>query len=216
VRFELPHQSIEALAGAVTQDQADALRTYGERILAASASLNLVSRASLPRLGEHFVDSAAVLSVVDVDGRRVVDLGSGGGFPGVVVAVLRPSAEMVLVESRRGKTAFLKGVQRELKLLNLSVVRGRVQDLGHQGPFELGLSRALGRIDETLAPSLRAVAPGGRLVLFKGPQWADEASLARGIAAAEGALLERVVRVELPGMGRATTFVVFHVKRGGS
>jgi 16S rRNA (guanine527-N7)-methyltransferase len=176
--------------------------------------MGVVSRGATSRLGEHFVDSAAVLSVIDVGGRRVVDLGSGGGLPGVVVAVLRPSAQVVLVDSRRSKVAFLKGVQRALRLPNVEVVRGRLEELVGLREFDVGLSRALGRIERTLAKSLRLVADDGRLVLFKGPQWRDEADTAVAIAAEEGAMLEREAAVALPGSDRTTTYVVFHVKRG--
>lgn len=210
--FKCPREAIEELAGPVTGRQCDLLAAYAERIVAASRTMSVVSRGSLPRLSEHLVDSAAVLSVVDVEGRIVGDLGSGGGLPGVVVAVLRPSAEVVLVDSRRSKVAFLKGVQRELGLPNLEVVRSRLEDLGGAREFDVGLSRALGGVAQTLAPSLRLVAGDGRLVLFKGPRWREEADAARAIAARQGAFLERTTEVELPGIGRSTTFVVFHVE----
>jgi 16S rRNA (guanine527-N7)-methyltransferase len=211
--FQCPVEAIQKLAGPLSDRQAQLLVMYAERILSAPQPLRVVSHASLVRLAEHFVDSAAVLSVVDVEGRTVVDLGSGGGLPGIVVAVLRPTADVTLVDARRGKVAFLKGVHRELGLSNLEVVRARLEDLDGVRMFEIGLSRALGSIGTTLIPSLRLVTDGGRLVLFKGPRWRREADAAGAIAEAEGAVLERTVEVELPAMGRATTFAVFRVGR---
>jgi 16S rRNA (guanine527-N7)-methyltransferase len=213
--FECPRQAIEELAGAPSQRQCDLLVMYADQIASASRTMNVLSRASLAQLSEHLVDSAAVLSVIDVEGQKVVDLGSGAGLPGVVVAVLRPSAEVALVESRRRKVAFLKRVQRALGVPNLDVTHARLEDLAGEREFGIGLSRALGSVERTLAPSLRVIADGGRLVLFKGPRWQEEADRARAIAAREGAALERTTEVELPGVGRSTTFVVFHVKRGG-
>jgi 16S rRNA (guanine527-N7)-methyltransferase len=213
VAFDLPKEAIEELAGGISARQFGLLTAYAELIIAAPRAMNLVSGASVARLSEHMVDSAAVLSVVDFEGRTVVDLGSGGGFPGVVVAVLRPRADVVLVDSRRSKATFLKSVQRKLQLPNLDVVQARLEDLRGERAFEVGLSRALGKVERTLASSLRLVADGGCLVLFKGPGWEDEADAAGEIAAREGALVERTVRIELPGLGRSTTFVVFHVKR---
>jgi 16S rRNA (guanine527-N7)-methyltransferase len=213
--FKCPVEAIESLAGSVSAHQCTLLERYAERIASAPKPLLVVSRKSLAHLDEHFVDSAAVLSVVDVDGRSVVDLGSGGGLPGVVLAVLRPAAQVTLVDSRRSKVTFLKGVQRDLELPNLEVVRGRLEDLAGVREFEVGLSRALGSIETTLAPSLRLVAGGGRLVLFKGPRWQQEAEAAVAIAGQEGAELERTADVDLPGLGRTTTFAVFHVKHRG-
>jgi 16S rRNA (guanine527-N7)-methyltransferase len=211
--FECPLEAIEKLVGPISARQEALLVKYAERIATAPRALRVVSRGALAELERHFVDSAAVLSVIAVEGRRVVDLGSGGGLPGVVVAALRPTAEVTLIDSRRSRVAFLKGVQRDLKLPNLEIVRARLEDLGGAREFEVGLSRALGRIETTLAPSLRLVSGGGQLVLFKGPRWQDEAGLAEAIATGEGAELEGTVDVELPGMGRTTTFAVFHVKR---
>lgn len=211
--FVLPKREIELFGGAVSPRQEELLTTYGERVVAAPRAINVVSGAALERLGEHFVDSAAVLSVVEVRDQRVVDLGSGGGFPGLVVAILRPSARVTLVDSRRSKATFLKGVQRELRLQNLEIVHGRLEDLEGARLFDVGLSRALGAVERSLGASLRLLGDGGRLVLFKGPRWGDEAAVAATIAGSEGAALERTVTVDLPGHGRSTTFVVFHVKR---
>ena len=210
--FECPRAAIEVVAGAISEAQCDLLARYARRLARAAGRVNVISRGALRRLEEHLLDSAAVLSAVDIEGRSVADLGSGGGLPGVVVAVLRPSAAVTLVESRRAKVAFLKQVRRELGLPNLEITHSRLEGLGGTRTFEVVLSRALGRIDRTLAPSLRLVADGGRLVLFKGPRWEPEAEEARKIARREGATLERTVDIELPGMGRTTTFVVFHVK----
>jgi 16S rRNA (guanine527-N7)-methyltransferase len=214
VSFELPRDSMEQVAGRMSDQAADLLTRYGELVLEASTRVNLVSRASLDRLADHFVDAAAALAVVDAGRGTAVDLGSGGGLPGVVVWVLRPGLRMTLVEARRGKAAFLKRVRRELKIANLEVVRGRLEDLVGRRRFDLALSRAVGSVERTLAPSLRLVGSGGRLVLFKGSRWSEEAEAAAEIAGAEGAGIERTVDVELPGVGRTTTFVVFHVEHG--
>jgi 16S rRNA (guanine527-N7)-methyltransferase len=211
--FTLPRREIEVLVGPLSSVQEGLLQAYADRILDASKTMNVMSRRAIARLGEHFVDSAAVLAVVDLADQDVVDLGSGGGFPGVVVAVLRPSARVALLDSRRSKVVFLKSAQRQLQLPNLEIIQGRVQDMEGGRAFDAGLSRALGAVETSLGASLRLLREDGRLVLFKGPRWGEEVDAAAGIAAREGAELEKTVTVDLPGQGRATTFVVFHVKR---
>ena len=198
----------------MTGSQAAALASYAEAVLAAGRRQNLLARGSLERLGEHLVDSAALLRVVEAGG-SVADLGSGAGLPGMVLAVLRPGASVTLVESRERRVAFLRRVVRRLALPNVEVVQARVEELVGRRAFELVCSRALGGIGRTLLPSLGLVGAGGRLVLFKGPRWWEEAEEAAEIARAAGYGIERTVEVPLPGFGRATTFVVFHVKRGG-
>ncbi len=212
VDFSLPRESIETVAGPLSEEQAVLLTAYGQAILRASREINVVSRRSLGSLGEHFVDSAAMLSFADPCQGSVGDLGSGAGFPGVVVAIMRPEASITLVDSRRSKIVFLKDVKRRLGLDNVTVVHGRVEELPGHMQFGLVVARALGRTKAVLASCLRLVAPGGELILFKGPLWGDEIEGARVIAAQEGAEIVRTRRITLPGLDRATTFVAFHVK----
>jgi len=203
---------MEIVGGHLSEEQAELLTAYGQAILKASKDVNLVSRRSLGKLGEHFVDSAALLSFADPGKGCLGDLGSGAGFPGIVVAIMRPQASITLVDSRRSKVVFLKDMKRRLGLGNVAVVHGRLEELGGSVQFEMATARALGSTEAVLASCLRLVAPGGRLVLFKGPLWADEVWQARGIASQERAEVVRTESVALPGLDRATTFVEFHVK----
>lgn len=212
VDFSLPRESIETVGGYLSDDQAELLTIYGRAILKASKDVNLVSRKSLGSLGEHFVDSAALLAFADLGRGSLGDLGSGAGFPGVVIAIMRPQVSVTLVDSRRSKVVFLKDVKRRLGLDNVTVVHGRLEELEGRVGFDVGTARALGRAKVVLASCLRLVAPGGKLVLFKGPLWSDEEEQAREIAETEGAEIARTEMVTLPGLGRATTFVEFHVK----
>ena len=209
----LSREGVEHLAGAISEGQAELLSGYAAMILEGGQRLNLLSRSGLDRVWEHIVDSAALLSFVDVDGRSVADLGSGGGLPGVVVAILRPTARVVLVESRRRKAAFLRRVRARLSLGNVEVVEDRLEHLVGVRSFDVVASRALGNIEETLRSSLQLVAPGGRLVLFKGPKWKEEAARATEIALEMGGGIVRAEEIALPGLDRATVFVEFHVKR---
>jgi 16S rRNA (guanine527-N7)-methyltransferase len=169
--------------------------------------VNIVSRRSLDALHEHFVDSAALLSFLEVRGDSVADLGSGAGFPGVVLAVLRPEASVTLVESRRRKVVFLKSVARELELTNLDIRHARIEELEGRASFDVAVARALDRGQTMLVSCLRLVAPSGALVLFKGPHWHAEAAEVEALAAGEGFRVARTQDVELPGLGRSTTFV---------
>lgn len=212
VDFSLPRESIETVAGPLSEEQAVLLTAYGQAILGASREINVVSRRSLGSLGEHFVDSAAMLSFADPCQGSLGDLGSGGGFPGVVVAIMRPEASVTLVDSRRSKIVFLKDVKRRLELENVTVVHRRLEELRGHMQFGLVVARALGSTKAVLASCLRLVAPGGEFVLFKGPLWGDEMEGVRVVAAQEGAEIVRTRTIRLPGLDRATTFVAFHVK----
>ncbi len=207
---------MEQLCGRMSDEHAAALTTYGNLILESSKRINLISRRSLASLGEHFIDSAALLAFVEPRGRTLGDLGTGAGFPGVVAAVLRPDADVTLVDSRRSKIVFLKQVQRELRLGRMRIAHSRLEELAGQEVFDLAVARALGGIREVLPHCLRVVSRNGQLVLFKGPRWSEEVNEAKQLASAQGFEIGRTESVALPGLERATTFVEFHVKRASS
>jgi 16S rRNA (guanine527-N7)-methyltransferase len=205
--------AVRGLSGELDAEGSARLEAYAGMLRGGARRMGLMSRSAAARVGEQIVDSAAVLQVLQEPVQEVADLGAGGGLPGIVIAILRPSWRIVAIDARRSKVAFLKSVTRELNLRNVEVVHTRIASLAARRRFPVALSRALGNVAETLPTSLDVVDNGGRLVLYKGSRWLDERALAVGLAAARGASLEREVAVELPGLGRRTTFVVFHVER---
>lgn len=202
--------AISQLSGRITGVQASQLADYVQLVERLGGRWNLMSRGALERIEEHVIDSAAVLRVHDPGCGTLGDLGSGGGLPGLVLAILRPQWQVTLVDSRRSKVVFLREAVRTLDLPNAEVVHGRVEELD-DGTFDWAVSRALGRASKTLGPALASVRPGGKLILYKGPRWEQERVAAEEVALRSGAAIVSEERVELPGLNRATTFVTFEV-----
>jgi 16S rRNA (guanine527-N7)-methyltransferase len=138
----------------------------------------------------HIADSLVALEVDAVrDAGRIVDLGSGAGPPGLVLAIARPEAEIVLVESVGKKCAWLERTVEGLGLENVRIACARAEELD-EAPFDVVTARALGALPvlcEYAAPLLRE---GGSLVAWKGAVDAQEE--ADGLHAAEVLGLERV------------------------
>ncbi len=137
----------------------------------------------------HIADSLVGLDVPAVsEAGRIVDLGSGAGPPGLVLAIARPDAEVVLVESVGKKCAWLERTIEALGVENVRVVRARAEEL-EEAPFDVVTARALGSLPvlcEYAAPLLR---DGGVLVAWKGA--VDEREEADGLHAAQVLGLER-------------------------
>lgn len=205
--FVAPIQAIEKLAGPLRPEQVLQLEAYGDAIVKASGRLSLVSRRELSNLGVHFTDSAGLLRFRDVRTGAMADLGSGAGLPGIVVAIMRPEVAVTLVESQRRKVVFLKKVVRELKLGNLEVHHGRLEELPEGRRFDTAAVRALEDPLRMLPHCLEFVAPSGALVLFKGPRWEQESCEVAGIAARYGFAITRTETIALPGTQRSTVFV---------
>jgi 16S rRNA (guanine527-N7)-methyltransferase len=117
----------------------------------------------------HLLDSLAVLSHLPEAGRlRVLDLGSGGGLPGIPLAITRQDWQVVLLDSNHKKTAFLRQACIELELANVEVCAVRVQDYAPELLFDVVISRAFSDLATFASLAAPLVARGGRLVAMKG------------------------------------------------
>jgi 16S rRNA (guanine527-N7)-methyltransferase len=117
----------------------------------------------------HLLDSLAVLAHLPKLARlRVLDIGSGGGLPGIPLAIVKPDWRVVLLDSNHKKAAFLRQAAIELGLANVEVCAERVQDYDVTLLFDVVISRAFSDLATFATLARRLVAPGGRLVAMKG------------------------------------------------
>jgi len=150
---------------------ADLIRDWNTRI-------NLVSRCDAPRiLSRHVFDSLCLVFAVRIEGgRRVLDLGSGAGFPGIPMALVREDLNLLLVESKRKKAFFLRKAVDELSLVNSAVCGERIETLAGSPPaVDLVVSRAVADLT-TLIRWAQPLFQGrpGRLLAVKGPEAEEE------------------------------------------
>lgn len=145
--------------------------------LIASAPVNLVSRADRDNVLEVHVDEcvrvAGALAVTP--GARWLDLGTGGGLPGLVLAAVYPESAWCLLDARAKKVRQVAIFARELGLSNVEVVHGRAEDLGDQaaGRYDGVVSRAVGSLTETVVLA-RPFVRVGQIVAIRGPRAGDE------------------------------------------
>jgi 16S rRNA (guanine527-N7)-methyltransferase len=126
-------------------------------------------------LTHHLLDSLAVLPHLPTrSGLRVADVGSGGGLPGIPLAIARPDWRVTLIDSNRKKTAFLSQAAIELPLPNVEVVSDRVEHVAPPTRFDVVISRAYSTLATFIAQSRQLLAPGGCWVAMKGALPRDE------------------------------------------
>ena len=168
------------------------LATYKRELARWSERIRLVSRGDLARVVElHFVDSLRPLPYLpSIVGLRVLDLGSGAGFPGLVLKIFRPDLRMLLIESSRKKSSFLHHVMRTLGLREATALAMRAEEAAaendHAGRYGVVLSRALGRLARVIPLSAPFLAPGGALIVFKQSDPTSELTRVRQSAAQMG------------------------------
>jgi 16S rRNA (guanine527-N7)-methyltransferase len=134
---------------------------------------NLTSVRDVPKaVSVHLLDSLAV--VPHLAGKRLLDAGSGAGFPGIPIAVARPDMQVDLLDSSHKKCAFLRQAVTELGLKNVRVACERIESWRPGRQFDCIVSRALAEIAEVVALSAHLLAPGGVIAAMKGVYPFDE------------------------------------------
>jgi len=121
----------------------------------------------------HLLDSLSILPHLE-GARTIADVGTGPGFPGIPVAIVREDARVTLVESSHKKCAFLQQAKTELALVNAEIACERVEQFDPPVKFDAVVSRAFSDLPDFVAQAGHLVAPGGRLVAMKGVYPFDE------------------------------------------
>lgn len=146
--LDLPDPAREALVGL-----AELLAAWAQR-------MNLTAHRTPESIVARLILDAAALEQVLPPADRIIDLGSGAGFPGLPLAVLRPDAELVLIEAREKRHHFQRAAVRQLGLSNVRPLRGRAEQL-ESTPAPLVIAQALAAPDAAIALALSWVEPGG-------------------------------------------------------
>ena len=148
------------------------IRIYIELLLKWNKTVSLTTVTELDQiLAFHFGESLFALPMLPVEKSRLADVGSGAGFPGIPLAMARPSLDVALIEPNVKKFAFLNEVGRQLSLANVRAVRGRTGDLQFSDEeFEVVTARAVGEFDDLLGWAKARITPGGKLILWVGDQ----------------------------------------------
>ncbi len=165
---------IKTLFPQLTDEQFDALLHFSDLIFNYNQRLNLVSRADIHNLwNHHILPSMIVDRLVGIPiAAAVIDLGSGGGFPGIPLKITRPDLQMVLVDSVRKKVLFLKKVIRELSLSNLTALNVRISPKEDpyqlKNCFDIVTARAVTSLQKLLDLTVFLLKPHGYILTWKG------------------------------------------------
>lgn len=157
---------------------------------------------------KHYLDSWRITRMVPLMARRVLDLGSGGGFPGIPIALAEPMCSVILCESITKKARFLEEIVAKLGLRNVRVVNERAEDYLARERVDLVVVRAVSSVRENIR-TLRKVRHALQdLVMFKGNSWGREVRAAEREAERLGFKLDTVLEHDLPeDMGRHAILV---------
>ncbi|QIK67922.1 16S rRNA (guanine(527)-N(7))-methyltransferase RsmG [Nocardioides sp. HDW12B] len=156
------------------------IEAYADWLAGPGIERGLIGPRELPRLWDRHVLNCAALAAVVAPDRRVADVGSGAGLPGLVLAIARPDLQVTLIEPLLRRTTFLEEVVADLGLGDqVAVARGRAEEVPGQGTFDVVTSRAVAALDKLLRWSLPLCTPAGEVLALKGRSAPDEIEAAR-------------------------------------
>jgi 16S rRNA (guanine527-N7)-methyltransferase len=193
------------------------LNSFLDLLLSANERMNLTritDRGQAEIL--HVADALTLLPHLPARPHRLADVGSGGGIPGIVLAIVRPDAKILLIESTQKKAAFLRMVAEELKLANVSVEPLRAEDVARSNrreTFDIAVARAVALLPVLVEWLLPLVKIGGVALAMKGPKGADELEQAQKLIKLLGGDRASIIPADLPDRAGHTLIIMPKISR---
>lgn len=166
-------------AAAVFGDRLALAVQYAGLLAGPGVERGLIGPRETPRLWERHVLNCAGLAELIAPDESVMDLGSGAGLPGLVLAIARPDLRLTLVEPLLRRATYLSEAVELLGLTNVVVHRGRAEEMGKKVAFDVVTARAVAPLDKLIRWAVPLLTPGGRLLALKGERADGELEQAR-------------------------------------
>ena len=149
----------------------------------------------------HFLDCAALLEAGDLRGKSLIDVGTGAGFPGLVLKILCPELELTLLDSLDKRLGFLRDTCEKLGFEDVALVHARAEEMpeGFRERFDCATARAVARLNVLCELCLPYVKPGGVFIAMKGPELDAELKEAYVALKTLGGTAERQIAYTIPG-----------------
>lgn len=200
----------------LSEEQLGLFQIYLDELCAWNRRMNLTGLSHRERMVfELFLDSIVPVPHLMETG-RLLDVGSGAGFPGIPLKICKPGINAHLLEANAKKVSFLKQVIRLLNLEETEVIRGRIEkdvDSLHPDRYHLITARALAPVGQTIAWCAPLLRPGGHLVSFIGGRIEDELKENRQVMEEHGLTIYKRIPYALPGGASERTTIIFE-RRG--
>ena len=193
----------EGLAAlALPTDAAVPLMAFSAQLLETNKVMNLTAITAPEDVARlHLLDCAALLHMADFRGKRVVDVGTGAGFPGMPLRILEPDFDLTLLDSLGKRIAFLQRVCDEMGLQRVTCIHARAEEFAakHREQYDIATSRAVAALNVLCELTLPLVKVGGRFLAMKAVDSDDEIRAAKSAVAQLGGKVEDIRDYTIPG-----------------
>lgn len=183
----------------LTEKESGSFSTFLQELMKWNVEINLTAiRTKDEIILKHFTDSLTLLPFLPTEAKKLVDIGSGAGFPGIPLAIMKPNLEVTLIESVGKKCKFLEHIKETLNLSNLEIVNARAEQVGTHPDFEkkydVATARAVSRLLELTKYALPLLKKGGVLLAQKGTK--EDLSENESEIEKLGGKIERIEKIE--------------------
>jgi 16S rRNA (guanine527-N7)-methyltransferase len=189
-------------------------RLYKEELITWNRIVSLVAiKSPLDIPIKHFIDSLTALPLLPREGKRLLDIGTGAGFPGLPLKIIRPDLDLHLLEASRKKVSFLKELTRKLGLPGVTIIHERVEEVMKNSrlreSFDCVISRAAFKMPELLNMGLHFLRPGGLLAAMRGPREEGISPKTGQVFDIKGYCLEKLADFHLPITGVSRKIILY-------
>lgn len=202
----------------LTENQLEKFEKFYEYLIEKNKVMNLTAITDEREVVyKHFIDSIALISQIDLDGKKVIDVGTGAGFPGIPLAIVLSNTQFLLMDSLNKRINFLNEVKEICDLENVSTVHARAEELGrntqYREKFDVCVSRAVANMSTLLEYCVPFVKVGGIFVSYKSGEVMDELIAAENAQKQLFCKKKAIIKFGLPNTNINRSFVLFEKKK---
>lgn len=197
-------EGLKELNISLDDNQMEQFLSYYQLLIEWNKLINLTSITDFMEvIKKHFIDSLSIVKVFSPNNERILDLGTGAGFPGIPLKIVFPNTKIVLMDSLNKRIKFLNEVINKLKLEDIIALHGRAEDFGkdisYREGFDVCTSRAVAKLSTLSEYCLPFVKTGGVFISYKASQIATEVEDAKKAIKILGGTLIKAEEFKLPG-----------------
>lgn len=203
--FDMLNEACESMGLSFDEEKYNKFIKYKDLVKEWNQKINLTAITDDEEIiKKHFIDSIKVFNCDYVkNAKSIIDIGTGGGFPGIPMKIVKEDSKMVLLDSLNKRINFLNEVINELNLPNIKTIHGRAEDYAqtaeYRQRFDLAVSRAVANLTVLLEFCLPYVKVGGHFVALKGPAIDEEIKDAETALKLLGGKIEAIIEVDIEG-----------------
>ncbi|MCB2361509.1 16S rRNA (guanine(527)-N(7))-methyltransferase RsmG [Clostridium estertheticum] len=203
--FDILNEASNNVGLKFDQHKYDQFMLYKDLIKEWNEKINLTAiKEDEAIVQKHFIDSMKVFKFDQLkNAKNVIDIGTGGGFPGIPMKIIKPEVNIVLLDSLNKRIIFLNEVINRLDLKNIKAIHGRAEDFAqekqYREKFDVAVSRAVANLTVLSEYCIPYVKVGGYFVAMKGPAVEEEIKLSKNAIRMLGGQIEHIEKVQIEG-----------------